>query len=65
MWNCFEGKGDLFGADMNEAPYNAMTSHADVKALSYCELECISAKGLKGVIEYFPEFAPSVMQHMR
>ncbi|XP_076823616.1 uncharacterized protein LOC143469711 isoform X1 [Clavelina lepadiformis] len=58
-------KGDLFGADMNEAPYNAMTSHADVKALSYCELECISAKGLKGVIEYFPEFAPSVMQHMR
>ena len=61
---CFDlnvGKGDLFGTDLGfENPI--IKTNCDVKSLTYCDLQCISLRGLTTVLEYYPEFAEQFRQ---
>ena len=63
------GKGDLFGLSVQSTPTNDDTfaipqesflqnvkSTCDVKALSYCVLQCISKEGVETMLETYPEF---------
>ncbi|CAL8265216.1 unnamed protein product [Gadus morhua 'NCC'] len=49
------GKGDLIGADL---PGNdqVIKTNADVKALTYCDLQYISVKALREVLRMYPEY---------
>jgi len=58
------GKGEVFGADV-DPDKQVMSSKADVKAMTYCELECISVKGLLGVFDLYPEFATTLMKDLK
>ncbi|KPP62605.1 hypothetical protein Z043_119201, partial [Scleropages formosus] len=53
------GKGDLIGANMsiNE---RVIKTNADVKALTYCDLQCINLKGLYEVLDLYPEYSHRV-----
>lgn len=50
------GKGDLIGSDL-PGQNHVMKTNADVKALTYCDLQYISMKGLSEVLELYPEYA--------
>ncbi|CAB1454094.1 unnamed protein product [Pleuronectes platessa] len=50
------GKGDLIGSDLPGAE-QVIKTNADVKALTYCDLQYISVRGLKEVLELYPEYA--------
>ncbi|XP_059828329.1 potassium voltage-gated channel subfamily H member 8 [Hypanus sabinus] len=50
------GKGDLIGANLADKDQVIKTS-ADVKALTYCDLQCINLKGLYEVLELYPEYS--------
>uniref|UniRef100_A0AAR2IPL6 Voltage-gated delayed rectifier potassium channel KCNH4 n=1 Tax=Pygocentrus nattereri TaxID=42514 RepID=A0AAR2IPL6_PYGNA len=50
------GKGDLIGSDLPGQDH-VIKTNADVKALTYCDLQYISVKGLKEVLELYPEYA--------
>ncbi|XP_010751094.2 potassium voltage-gated channel subfamily H member 4 isoform X3 [Larimichthys crocea] len=50
------GKGDLIGSDLPGVD-EVMKTNADVKALTYCDLEYISVHGLREVLELYPEYA--------
>ncbi|XP_069011611.1 voltage-gated delayed rectifier potassium channel KCNH4 isoform X2 [Embiotoca jacksoni] len=50
------GKGDLIGSDLPETD-QVIKTNADVKALTYCDLQYISLRGLKEVLELYPEYA--------
>lgn len=50
------GKGDLIGSDIS-GQNHVIKTNADVKALTYCDLQYISVKGLSDVLELYPEFA--------
>uniref|UniRef100_H3D2C3 Cyclic nucleotide-binding domain-containing protein n=1 Tax=Tetraodon nigroviridis TaxID=99883 RepID=H3D2C3_TETNG len=49
------GKGDLIGADFPECD-QVIKINADVKALTYCDLQYISVKALREVLELYPEY---------
>ncbi|XP_069471930.1 potassium voltage-gated channel subfamily H member 8-like isoform X2 [Ambystoma mexicanum] len=50
------GKGDLIGSDfMNKD--RVIKTNANVKALTYCDLQYISLKGLREVLELYPEYS--------
>lgn len=49
------GKGDLIGADLPEYD-QVIKINADVKALTYCDLQYISVKALREVLELYPEY---------
>ncbi|TWW70227.1 potassium voltage-gated channel subfamily H member 4a isoform X2 [Takifugu flavidus] len=49
------GKGDLIGADLPEYE-QVIKINADVKALTYCDLQYISVKALREVLELYPEY---------
>lgn len=49
------GKGDLIGADFPEYD-QVIRINADVKALTYCDLQYISVKALREVLELYPEY---------
>ncbi|KAM3598541.1 uncharacterized protein V6R79_019215 [Siganus canaliculatus] len=49
------GKGDLIGADLPEQD-QVIKTNADVKALTYCDLQYISVKALREVLELYPEY---------
>ena len=54
----FAGKGDFFGTDLNNFEDGVvMKSSCDVKSLTYCDLQCISLKGLQETLAMYPEFA--------
>ncbi|XP_074475333.1 voltage-gated delayed rectifier potassium channel KCNH4-like isoform X2 [Sebastes fasciatus] len=50
------GKGDLIGSDLPAAD-QVIKTNADVKALTYCDLQYINVRGLKEVLELYPEYA--------
>ncbi|KAF7665395.1 hypothetical protein LDENG_00144040 [Lucifuga dentata] len=50
------GKGDLIGSDLPGTD-QVIKTNADVKALTYCDLQYISVRGLKEVLELYPEYA--------
>ncbi|CAI5658810.1 unnamed protein product [Oreochromis niloticus] len=49
------GKGDLIGSDLPGTD-QVIKTNADVKALTYCDLQYISVRGLKEVLELYPEY---------
>lgn len=49
------GKGDLIGADFPEHD-QVIKINADVKALTYCDLQYISVIALREVLELYPEY---------
>lgn len=50
------GKGDLIGTDLPGTD-QVIKTNADVKALTYCDLQYISLRGLREVLELYPEYA--------
>ncbi|XP_070847027.1 voltage-gated delayed rectifier potassium channel KCNH4 [Chaetodon trifascialis] len=50
------GKGDLIGSDLPGTD-QVIKTNADVKALTYCDLQYISVRGLREVLELYPEYA--------
>ncbi|KAM8845947.1 potassium voltage-gated channel subfamily H member 4a isoform 2-T2 [Spinachia spinachia] len=49
------GKGDLIGADLPESD-QVIKTNADVKALTYCDLQYISVRALREVLRLYPEY---------
>ncbi|KAK7919540.1 hypothetical protein WMY93_010824 [Mugilogobius chulae] len=49
-------KGNLIGCDL-PATEQVIKTNADVKALTYCDLQYISVRGLREVLELYPEYA--------
>ncbi|XP_059203535.1 potassium voltage-gated channel subfamily H member 4a [Centropristis striata] len=49
------GKGDLIGADLPEDE-QVIKTNADVKALTYCDLQYISVRALREVLGLYPEY---------
>ncbi|KAM3863800.1 potassium voltage-gated channel subfamily H member 4a [Diretmus argenteus] len=49
------GKGDLIGADLPGRD-QVIRTNADVKALTYCDLQYISVRTLRDVLELYPEY---------
>ncbi|XP_008111622.2 potassium voltage-gated channel subfamily H member 4 isoform X1 [Anolis carolinensis] len=54
------GKGDLIGADLPSKD-QVIKTNADVKALTYCDLQYISLRGLFEVLELYPEYSAKFM----
>eukprot|EP00062_Callorhinchus_milii_P023116 gi/632981625/ref/XP_007907695.1/ PREDICTED: potassium voltage-gated channel subfamily H member 4 [Callorhinchus milii] len=50
------GKGDLIGADLS-AKDQVIKTNADVKALTYCDLQYIGLRGLYEVLGLYPEYS--------
>ncbi|XP_061432471.1 potassium voltage-gated channel subfamily H member 8-like [Lethenteron reissneri] len=50
------GKGDLIGSDLTVIE-EVVKTNADVKALTYCALQCIGLRGLYNVLSLYPEYA--------
>ncbi|XP_060721922.1 potassium voltage-gated channel subfamily H member 8 [Tachysurus vachellii] len=55
------GKGDLIGANLSVENWVIKTS-ADVKALTYCDLQCINLRGLYEVLDLYPEYSHHFVQ---
>ncbi|XP_020488283.2 potassium voltage-gated channel subfamily H member 4a [Labrus bergylta] len=49
------GKGDLIGADLPEQD-QVIKTNADVKALTYCDLQYISVRAFREVLGLYPEY---------
>ncbi|KAG7469673.1 hypothetical protein MATL_G00131310 [Megalops atlanticus] len=58
------GKGDLIGANLSVYD-RAIKTKADVKALTYCDLQCISLKGLYEVLDLYPEYAHKFVEDIQ
>ncbi|XP_069607902.1 voltage-gated delayed rectifier potassium channel KCNH4 [Ranitomeya imitator] len=54
------GKGDLIGADISNKD-QVVKTNADVKALTYCDLQYLSLRGLLEVLELYPEYSSKFM----
>uniref|UniRef100_K7F4X0 Potassium voltage-gated channel subfamily H member 3 n=1 Tax=Pelodiscus sinensis TaxID=13735 RepID=K7F4X0_PELSI len=50
------GKGDLLGCELS-AQECVIKANADVKGLTYCDLQCLSLRGLGESMALYPEFA--------
>ncbi|CAI5765584.1 potassium voltage-gated channel subfamily H member 3 [Podarcis lilfordi] len=50
------GKGDLIGCHISSRE-EAVQANADVRGLTYCDLQCLSLPGLLASLELYPEFA--------
>ncbi|XP_030644494.1 potassium voltage-gated channel subfamily H member 8 [Chanos chanos] len=55
------GKGDLIGANLSMYD-RVIKTNADVKALTYCDLQCINLKGLYEVLDLYPEYSHRFVQ---
>lgn len=55
-WSPPAGKGDLIGADLCSTD-QVIKTNADVKALTYCDLQHIGLRGLCEVLQLYPEYA--------
>lgn len=53
---CFSGRGDLIGSDCLTQE-EVIKTNACVKALTYCDLQYISLKGLREVLCLYPDYA--------
>uniref|UniRef100_A0A8C0HAC9 Voltage-gated delayed rectifier potassium channel KCNH4 n=1 Tax=Chelonoidis abingdonii TaxID=106734 RepID=A0A8C0HAC9_CHEAB len=54
------GKGDLIGADLPSKD-QVIKTNADVKALTYCDLQYLTLRGLVEVLELYPEYSSKFM----
>ncbi|XP_077315705.1 voltage-gated delayed rectifier potassium channel KCNH4 [Lithobates pipiens] len=54
------GKGDLIGADLTSKD-QVIKTNADVKALTYCDLQYLTLRGLLEVLELYPEYSNKFM----
>ncbi|CAI9561894.1 unnamed protein product, partial [Staurois parvus] len=54
------GKGDLIGADITSKD-QVVKTNADVKALTYCDLQYLTLRGLLEVLELYPEYSSKFM----
>ncbi|KAH0629256.1 hypothetical protein JD844_011193 [Phrynosoma platyrhinos] len=50
------GKGDLIGCHISSRE-QVVPANADVRGLTYCDLQCLSLPGLLASLELYPEFA--------
>ncbi|XP_026887834.2 potassium voltage-gated channel subfamily H member 4a isoform X1 [Electrophorus electricus] len=50
------GKGDLIGADLPGEDH-VIKASADVKALTYCDLQYVSVRALREVLALYPEYS--------
>uniref|UniRef100_A0A8C5WLV2 Voltage-gated delayed rectifier potassium channel KCNH4 n=1 Tax=Leptobrachium leishanense TaxID=445787 RepID=A0A8C5WLV2_9ANUR len=50
------GKGDLIGSDHLDK-HQVIKTNANVKALTYCDLQYINVKGLREVLDLYPEYS--------
>ncbi|XP_072301037.1 voltage-gated delayed rectifier potassium channel KCNH8 isoform X1 [Eucyclogobius newberryi] len=58
------GKGDLIGSD-SLTKEQVIKTNANVKALTYCDLQYISLKGLKEVLRLYPEYAQKFISEIQ
>ncbi|XP_032058422.1 potassium voltage-gated channel subfamily H member 4 [Aythya fuligula] len=58
------GKGDLIGAEL-PGEERVMKSKADVKALTYCDLQHVGLGGLREVLRLYPEYAAKFTADIR
>ncbi|XP_051927537.1 potassium voltage-gated channel subfamily H member 8 isoform X1 [Hippocampus zosterae] len=58
------GKGDLIGANLS-LDDRVIKTNADVKALTYCDLQCINLKGLYEVLDLYPEYSNHFVQDIQ
>lgn len=59
-----QGKGDLIGANLS-LDDRVIKTNADVKALTYCDLQCINLKGLYEVLDLYPEYSHHFVQDIQ
>lgn len=64
FFSLFQGKGDLIGANLSIKD-QVIKTNADVKALTYCDLQCIILKGLFEVLDLYPEYAHKFMEDIQ
>uniref|UniRef100_A0A8C4W536 Voltage-gated inwardly rectifying potassium channel KCNH3 n=1 Tax=Gopherus evgoodei TaxID=1825980 RepID=A0A8C4W536_9SAUR len=57
------GKGDLLGCDLS-GQERVIKANADVKGLTYCDLQCLSLRGLGESLVLYPEFARKFRQEI-
>lgn len=60
----FPGKGDLIGSDYLTKE-QVIKTNANVKALTYCDLQYISLKGLREVLRLYPEYAQKFISEIQ
>ncbi|XP_030203586.1 potassium voltage-gated channel subfamily H member 8 [Gadus morhua] len=58
------GKGDLIGATLS-VKERVIKTNADVKALTYCDMQCINLKGLYEVLDLYPEYSHQFVQDIQ
>uniref|UniRef100_A0A4W3IL24 Cyclic nucleotide-binding domain-containing protein n=2 Tax=Callorhinchus milii TaxID=7868 RepID=A0A4W3IL24_CALMI len=58
------GKGDLIGSDFL-AKNRVIKTNANVKALTYCDLQYIILKGLREVLQLYPEYAQKFIEDIQ
>ncbi|XP_062386061.1 potassium voltage-gated channel subfamily H member 8 [Sardina pilchardus] len=58
------GKGDLIGANMS-IEERVVKTNADVKSLTYCDLQCINLRGLYEVLDLYPEYSHRFCQDIQ
>uniref|UniRef100_UPI0037E7DABE voltage-gated delayed rectifier potassium channel KCNH8 n=1 Tax=Semicossyphus pulcher TaxID=241346 RepID=UPI0037E7DABE len=58
------GKGDLIGANLS-LDDRVIKTNADVKALTYCDLQCVNLKGLYEVLDLYPEYSHHFVQDIQ
>lgn len=64
-WRCVDaGKGDLIGSD-SLTKEQVIKTNANVKALTYCDLQYISLKGLREVLRLYPEYAQKFISEIQ
>lgn len=64
FFSLFLGKGDLIGANLSIKD-QVIKTNADVKALTYCDLQCIILKGLFEVLGLYPEYAHKFVEDIQ
>lgn len=60
----FPGRGDLIGSDFLTHE-EVIKTNACVKALTYCDLQYISLKGLREVLSLYPDYAQKFITEIR
>uniref|UniRef100_A0A3B3RVH5 Voltage-gated delayed rectifier potassium channel KCNH4 n=1 Tax=Paramormyrops kingsleyae TaxID=1676925 RepID=A0A3B3RVH5_9TELE len=58
------GKGDLIGSDFLTKE-QVIKTNANVKALTYCDLQYISLRGLQEVLRLYPEYAQKFVREIQ
>lgn len=60
----FLGRGDLIGSDCLTQE-EVIKTNACVKALTYCDLQYISLKGLREVLGLYPDYAQKFLTEIQ